>query len=95
MTRIPRARLALAVLALLALLVVPMAGARTLSPSSVHPADSGWLSAALLWVEDFAGLRYSGLHGHSKPPVNQKDGLNQPNGGSCIDPQGHPRPICL
>lgn len=95
MTRIPRVRLALAVTALLALLVVPMAGARTLSPSSAHSTDSGWLSAALLWVEDFAGLRNAGHHGQPKPPVHQKDGLNQPNGGSCIDPQGHPRPICL
>ena len=50
MTHIPRVRLILVLAALLALLVVPMAGARTLGSPSLHSADGGWLGAALRWA---------------------------------------------
>lgn len=100
MVRIPRVRLVLAVVTLLVLIAVPMAGARTLSAPSVHSADGGWLSAALRWAEDLVGFNPAALHhGHmgSQIPPNQKDDPEgyQPQGGSCVDPMGHPRPICF
>jgi hypothetical protein len=98
MIRIPRVRLVLVVAALLVLIAVPTAGARTLlSTSSVHSAEGGWLGAALRWAGDLVGFNSSARpHGHtgSQVPPNQKDGqvLLQPLGGPCIDPMGHPRP---
>ena len=50
MIRMPRVRLSLVLAALVILLVVPMAGARTLGAPSIHSADGGWLGAALTWV---------------------------------------------
>jgi hypothetical protein len=92
MLRIPRVCLVLVVVVLLALLTAPLAGARPVTPSSAHPAASGWLSAALHWAADLAGLR---SHGHRPPSVQQKDttgGIMQPSIGQCIDPFGHPVP---
>lgn len=96
MHRIPRVRLVLVVAALLALLVVPMAGAWTLSSPSGHSADGSWIGAALRWVEDAVGLRPV-HHGHSGTgkPVNTKDdepAAAHPNSGGCIDPIGRTRP---
>jgi len=91
MPRIPRVRLILVVAALLALLTAPVVGARTVSAPPAH--QTGWLGAALHWVEDLIGLRSHGHHGHS---VTQKDGTtSQPAGGSCVDPTGKPSPWCL
>ena len=91
MIRIPRVCLVLIVVALLALLTAPLAGARPVtSASSAHQVNSGWLSAALHWAADLAGLR---SQGHRPPSVHQKDttsGTMQPNGGPCIDPFGRP-----
>lgn len=96
MTRTPRVCLVLIVVALLALLTAPLAGARPVtSASSAHQVDSGWLSAALHWAADLAGLR---SQGHRGSTLHQKDGplggggggLLQPNGGPCIDPFGRP-----
>ena len=98
MSRMPRMRLILAAVALLTLLAVPMAGARTMSSPSLHSGDGGWLGATLRWVEDLAGLRHPG-HPNGKPgrqtPPNQKDTLNTTQGGSCIDPMGRPRPCTV
>jgi hypothetical protein len=98
MTRIPRVSLILVAIALLALLVAPVAGARTVSPASIHPAGDGWIDAGFHWLGDLAGLWLPASHGHSgvKKPVHQKDdaAMSYPAGSSCIDPQGHPRP-CL
>jgi hypothetical protein len=93
MIRIPRVRLVLVVAALLTLLAVPMAGARTLSSPALHSAE-GWLGATLRWAEDLAGLRQPSGHGHpgAKTPGNAKDVLFQPNNGGCIDPIGRTRP---
>jgi hypothetical protein len=95
MTRIPRVRLVLVVAALMALLVVPMVGAKTLSSPSLHSAGGGWLDAALRWVGDFAGFSPSvhpGRAGRQAPP-SQKEVNLQPQNGTCIDPTGgRPRP---
>lgn len=81
--------------ALLALIVVPMAGARTAGAPSVHPADDGWIGTALRWVEDLAGLRspagpHHGRFGHQTPPNTKTE--SAATSGPCIDPMGHPRP---
>jgi hypothetical protein len=96
MIRIPRVRLVLVVAALLTLLVVPMAGARTLSSPALRSAD-GWLGVTLRWAEDLVGLRQAGHPGHSgaKTPRHAKDVLLQPNGGGCITPDGRPGPACF
>lgn len=95
MTRIPRVRLVLVVAALLALLVVPMVGARTLSSPSLHSADGNWLSAALRWVGSFVAFSPAAHHGRtaSQVPPSQKEVTMQPQNGPCVDPAGgHPRP---
>jgi hypothetical protein len=92
MSRIPRSRLAPAIVTALALLVVPMAGARPLeSLQGVHQAVGGWFAAAVRWVEDLTGVRSAvpARHGRSgSPAITEKTSL----GGSCIDPQGRPTP---
>ena len=96
MIRVPRVRLVLVVTALLALLTAPVAGARIVSPASIHPAGDGWIGAGLHWLADFAGLWHPANHGHpgAKKPVHQKEDASMlyPTGSSCIDPLGHPRP---
>lgn len=96
MTRMPRVCLSLAVTALLALAMAPVAGALTLSAPAAHLSASGWLGAALHWVEDLAGLRPHGHHDPSgaRAPVGTKDDTSaaRPASGGCIDPIGHPRP---
>jgi len=86
----------LVVVALLALTVVPMASARTVDSSSagrVHGGD--WLGVAMRWIEDLISPRQTdnrlGSLGHRDP---QTKGGNTTNGGSCIDPAGHPSPWC-
>ena len=94
MIRIPRVCRVFGVIALLALLVVPMASARTVSSSSVHSADGGWIGAAVRWVGNLTGLSGPAAHsshrGITKKPVNAKaeDSIT----GTCIDPMGRPRP---
>lgn len=97
MSRIPYRRIFVLSL-LLALIVVPMAGARTVeSPavSRVHNAD--WMGATLLWIEGLLGLQRSG-HQLGVPNSNElappSSGTLVPNGGSCIDPGGNPKPWC-
>jgi Spy/CpxP family protein refolding chaperone len=95
MSRMPRIRLVLVAAALLALLVVPMAGARPVSSPSLHSVDGGWLGATLRWAADLAGLRHpghsNGQSGRQTLP-NQKETLNTTQGGGCVDPFGRPRP---
>ena len=96
MSRMPRVRLVLVVTALLALLIVPMASARTIGSASVRPADSDWIGGVLNWAQNLVGLRQAGHHGHSGPqsPLNQKETstTNTTQGGGCISPDGRPRP---
>jgi hypothetical protein len=95
MIRIPRVCLVLVVTALLALLVAPVAGARTVSSASLHLAGNGWIDAGLHWVTNLVSLWHPVHQGHSgaRKPVHQKDDLvYTPSGSSCIDPLGRPRP---
>lgn len=95
MSRNPYRRI-LVVSMLLALIVVPMASARTVDSSSASRANGGdWLGAALRWVEDFVSPRPAGLHpSSSSHNVPQTKGGSTTNGGACIDPVGHPNPWC-
>jgi hypothetical protein len=95
MSRIPYRRI-LVVSMLLALTVVPMAGARTVKSPAVQAHGGDWLGAALRWVEDIAGLWPSG-HRPNVPGTKDLEittGGLRPSGGSCIDPGGHPNPLC-
>jgi hypothetical protein len=96
MIHIPRVRLSLVLAALAILLVVPMAGARSLGGPSMPSADAGWIGAALSWVSGL-NLR-ANHHGHSgKPARNTKDDTStqRPAGGGCIGPDGRPKPLCI
>jgi hypothetical protein len=93
MPRIPRLRRLFTLAAVLALTVVPLASARPLESPVVREADGGWLGNALKWVEDLVSPRRpnpTGLHrpGQAAPRQDAKTSM----GGSCIDPQGYPRP---
>jgi len=91
MSRIPRVCLVFVVIALLTLLVVPMAGARTVSAPSAHSADGGWVGAALRWVEALTGLDRPAQSSHrTQKPVTTKS--SESVTGNCIDPMGRPRP---
>jgi hypothetical protein len=95
MIRVPRVRLVFVVIVLLASLVVPVAGARTVSSPSIHPAGGGWAGAALRWVEDLTGFHRPAPPGHhgAKPAVTTKDeSSTSAITGNCIDPMGRPRP---
>jgi len=94
MPRTSRSRLVFVLVAASALVVVPMAGARSLeTPQVAHRTLDGWFSAALRWVEELAGLQPADHGGRSvsAPQAATKAAA----GGSCIDPQGNPRPWCL
>lgn len=96
MTRIPRLRRLFALAAVLALTVVPLASARPLESPAVQETDGGFVSATLRWVENLVGLRHPGPARHNRrsgPAVPQKAGGGESTqGGSCIDPHGHPVP---
>ena len=98
MNRIPSIRLVLVVTVLAALLTVPTANARGLeSPSRV---EAGWFGAAMRWLEGITGLRPAPRAGRSAEkgdPVvvaSPEDPGDPLSGGSCVDPQGKPRPMC-
>jgi len=92
MTRIPCLRQIVVLATLLTLTVVPMAGARSVGGPAVQPAGDGWVGVAVRAIE---GLFSPAPSTRSHRPVqNRKDGTYQPSGGGCLDPLGHPRPIC-
>jgi len=92
MFRIPRTRSILVLAVLLALLVAPIAGARTLSSQPAHPADGGWSGVVQHWVGALLGLSHPNHHRRSGTKVpNTKEAA----GGSCINPDGRPNPLCL
>jgi hypothetical protein len=96
MPRIPQSRLVFVLVTALALVVVPMAGARSLeTPQAAHRTLDGWFSAALRWAEELAGLRPAAPDHGGRSATAQQQGTKGAAGGSCIDPQGHPRPWCL
>jgi hypothetical protein len=92
MTRIPRCLLVLVLTATLALVSVPIAGARPLETSlAAARTEGGWLGAALRWLEKVAVVHFSApgryKQANDSPDTGKKDGYF-PTGGSCIDPQG-------
>lgn len=101
MYRIPGVRPVLVVTVLITLLAVPVASARGLeSPRSSARVEAGWLTTAMRWLEELAGLRRPAPR--TGASVNKEDttggtsgsGAASTMGGSCIDPQGNPRPLC-
>lgn len=82
-----RIRLSLVIAVLTAVLVAPMAEARSLGFARPGArAESSWLTAAMSWLEELVGWRPASRSGASAPPSSK--------GGTCIDPQGNPIP-CL
>ena len=96
MTRMFRLYLVLVIAIVLALASVPFASARPLGTSpSIERTAGGWIGTAVRWLEDVAGLQRSiSNRAAAAPTANQKDGGNAATGGSCLDPQGHPKPWC-
>jgi hypothetical protein len=92
MTRMPKIRPILVVAALFALMVVPMAGARSFDSLAVHPAGESWIGIALHWVEGLVSPQRPGNSGSKVPHTKTTDTTQ---GSGCIDPTGHPKPYCL
>lgn len=93
MTRIPRFCRLFALAAVLALTVVPLASARPLATPAAHEAAGGWFVSALKWAEDFIGIRRSNPTKPSRPGQGaSRQDTKVSLGGSCIDPQGYPKP---
>lgn len=93
MTRISSIRLVFALALLLALVMVPVAGARPMEiPQAVHQTAGGWFETALKWLEELAGFRRPVPgHGDRSGPQSQQKGGQTTSGGPCIDPAGNPR----
>ena len=96
MPRIPRSRLVCVLVTILTLVVVPMAGARSLeTPQAAHRTLEGWFDAASRWMEELAGFRPAAPDHRSRSATASQQGTKAAAGGSCIDPHGNPRPGCL
>lgn len=83
-------RAAVAAIALLfALVCIPAAQARSFEPAH-QSFDLGtpWLDSALAWVSRLLGGEPVARPAKAKPTLNKATA----NSGSCIDPQGNPRP---
>lgn len=97
MRRTPRYFVTILV-ALTILLVAPLsAGAR--GPGAPQPnlrAAESWVDAAIGWLQDLLASHRPARRPHSSDSgiIQQKD-AEHPLGGSCIDPQGNPKPWCL
>lgn len=103
MNRTPGIRLVLVITALTAILAAPAADARGLEPRGPGArAEAGWLSDALRWLDQVLGFRRPAPRtGSSVTKEDTSGGLSGTGtgdastmGGSCIDPQGNPRPWC-
>jgi hypothetical protein len=92
MFHMSRIRTVILVIALV-LALAPMANALPLNAAPVDRSESGWLDTAVRWVEE-AGLKRPGARrpGHSGSQTGVRKEANSSTGGSCIDPQGNPRP---
>lgn len=97
MTRITRLCPVLVIAVALALASVPIASAGPLTTSSsVGRTVDGWFGAAVRWLENLIGDHSNPGRAASSPAPTQKDAnTNGATGGSCADPEGHPRPGCL
>lgn len=94
MTRIPCLRQIVVLATLLILTVVPMAGARSLGETTLQPAGDSWVGAAVRAIEGL--FNPVSVRSH-RPAQNRKDDAttNHAQGGGCVDPQGHPKPLCI
>lgn len=95
MTRIPCLRQIVVLATLLTLTVVPMAGARSVGETAVQPAGDSWVGVAVRAIEGlFNPMPSARSH---RPAQNRKDdaNTNHAQGGGCVDPQGHPKPLCI
>lgn len=108
MNRTPGIRLVLVLVVLTALLAAPAAEARSLgSQPAGTGVEAGWMSAALQWLEQALGLRRPAPRTGSSTAKEDTSGGSLSGGGTgltsggastmggtCIDPQGNPRPWC-
>jgi len=95
MTRIPCLRQIVVLATLLTLTVVPMAGARNFGDPSAHPAGDSWVGVAVRAIEGLFNPVHSARR--HRPVQNRKEDdstVNRPSGGSCIGPDGRPKPLC-
>jgi hypothetical protein len=81
----------------LAILCAPVAQARPLDGQPSVRAEQSWLDAALAWMNSLlngsnAQLQSATAASDLLPPPTT---LLQPMSGSCIDPEGRPRPCFL
>lgn len=108
MNRTPGIRPFLVIAALTALLAAPAVEARGLgSQKPGAGVEAGWMSAALQWLEQALGLRRPAPRTESSTTKEDTSGGSLSGsgggllsggassmGGTCIDPQGNPRPWC-
>lgn len=94
MSRKSHRLLALAAIAALVLSIAPAAYARTPegAQASVR-ADAGWVGTALQWLGDLFGARRPAMTQSDRSTGGTTKTTYSPNGGSCIDPMGNPRPF--
>lgn len=106
MNRFSGIRLVFVATALTALLTVPTAHARGLeSPRHGARVEAGWLDTTVMWLEAITGVR---LTPRTRAAVNKEEtggttsgggltggGQYGSTGGTCIDPQGRPRPCTI
>ena len=82
-----------AVVCSLMLLTTPTASALPRGDSQPEArAESGWLGAAFEWVQSLLGL---GERPHPRVEGKSSSDLRSRTNGSCIDPQGNPKPWCI
>lgn len=73
------------------------AGAREAGAPRPNPrAAESWVDAAVGWLQDVLASHRPARRPHSSDSgiIQQKE-AEHPLGGSCIDPQGNPKPWCL
>lgn len=91
-------RTVVVVLFVFTLVTIPAAQARPLSGPKLPTFDAPWFQSAVVWLNSFLGLNAPALQ-----PVPAKAGVmgviidlpgdnEELSNGSCIDPQGRPRP---
>jgi hypothetical protein len=79
----------------LVLLSVPAVHARPIERSGPSiETGAGWMDAALSWFSQLLFGEQPASQDQPRPTFDASnlDGFNQPLSGSCIDPEGRPRP---
>lgn len=89
-------RICLVVAVVCSLMFVAAPGAHAIPREDSQPEariESSWLGAAFDWFQDLLGLNERPQARREGKPATNKG--RYPTNGSCIDPQGHPRPWCI